>query len=186
MVIRRAKPEDINNICLLHKKAFDTTHFTSNFSINLLYFYFESLIKKFSFNYVLYENNNLEGYLIGGLYPKIGVNNFIKAHWWGVIKTLLICPRFIPEKFCELFMSNNSFESDDAPTIYIIAANPNYKNGAGKKLLEEFEKDIKLMNYNMYTLSVRKGNIRAINFYKRNNFVLDSESKESYKFFKLL
>jgi hypothetical protein len=186
MLIRRAALEDIADISLLHKKAFPKSHFTANFSINLLNYYFASLIEEFSFNYVLFDNSTLQGYLIGGIHPKIGVNNFIKAHIWGVAKTLLMNPRFIPEKIFELFKRSDSWESDDLPTIYIIASNPGFKGGAGKKLLEEFEKDIKSENYNKYTLSVRKENIRAIDFYKRNNFVLDSESKESYKFYKIL
>jgi ribosomal protein S18 acetylase RimI-like enzyme len=186
MIIKRAEPKDINKISLLHKKAFDKTHFTANFSINLLDYYFDNLIKSFSFNYVLYEENILEGYLIGGIDLQKGVNSFIREHLLGVIKTLLMNPRFIPEKISELFGGTSSPESEKVPTIYIIAANPEFKGGAGKKLLEEFEKEIKSKNYKKYTLSVRKENIKAINFYKKNNFELDSESKQSYKFYKLL
>jgi len=114
------------------------------------------------------------------------VNSFIREHLLGVIKTLLMNPRFIPEKISELFGGTSSPESEKVPTIYIIATNPEFKGGAGKKLLEEFEKEIKSKNYKKYTLSVRKENIKAINFYKKNNFELDSENKQSYKFYKLL
>ena len=185
-MIRRAEQKDICKISLLHKKAFDKTHFTANFSINLLNYYFENLINNFSFNYVLYEEDILEGYLIGGIDPKLSVNSFIKAHFMGVIKTLLINPRFIPEKISEIFGDKSSSKLENDPTIYIIAANPDYRGGAGIKLLEEFEKEIKSKNYRKYTLSVRKENIKAIDFYKRNDFRLVSESKESYKFYKLL
>jgi ribosomal protein S18 acetylase RimI-like enzyme len=186
MLIKRAEPEDIGKISLLHKKAFDKTHFTANFSLKLLNYYFNKLIKTISFNYVFYEGNNLEGYVIGGIDPNIAVNSFIKEHLLGIIKTLLMNPRFIPEKINELFRGTLQSESEKVPTIYIIAANPDFKGGAGKKLLEEFEKEIKAKNYKKYTLSVRKENFKAINFYKKNNFKLESESRESYKFYKLL
>jgi len=186
MIIRKASPEDAREISLLHKKAFNKSHFTANFSTRVLNYYFDNLIRYNLFNYVLIEDDKLIGYLIGGIDPSVGVRAFIKSHLGSVIKTLLFNPGFIPEKISELIKSNNAANIEKVPTIYIIAVDPDFSGGAGKKLLDEFEKDIQFNNYKKYILSVRKNNHKAIKFYKRNNFEFYSESKYSYNFFKSL
>ena len=59
---------------------------------------------------------------------------------------------------------------------YIIVPEEYRKQGIGSKLLSEIEKE----NINNVTLEVRKSNMTAINFYKKNGYKIKAVRKNYY------
>lgn len=180
----------INQLCLLHRDAFDKAHFSVNFNQKLLRAYFQELIDHFKIKVILYnDNKEAVGYLFGGVNSGQPINKLIKKHRFAVLLTLLKNPRFTYEKIIGfingLLESGNEF--NNVFTVYLIAVSKNHKGkGWGSVLMDYFEKEVIKYGMNSYFLSVRKHNIEAIKFYERKGFRLIKKSHFNYSFLKEL
>jgi ribosomal protein S18 acetylase RimI-like enzyme len=185
MVISNAKIEDAKTLALLHKQAFGKIHFTTNFSISFLTKYFENLIEKMKYGIVIKDNGDLVGYLFASTNSGQIINNFLKINFLKVFFYLIGNPRFIVEKILELF---NKFLSKTKNTgneisLYLITVDTSLGGrGIGKELINNFEELVKGNSEKSYTLSVRKNNQQAIDFYLKNNFIQIESNKKSIKF----
>lgn len=186
--IRDTKIKDIDEIIRIHLVSFNKSHFTANFSSQMLHSYFECLLESCPLSFVALSNDKIAGYVFGGLNPLAGVDRFIKKNLLQVILTFIKYPKFITEKIVEkIFDRDLRLESlKKIPTIYIIAVDPFYRQGIGKKLIDNFEKRIRSENLFEYQLSVRKDNGKAIKFYENNGFYLTQISRTSYCYNKSL
>lgn len=188
---RRINSEDLKNLVHIHKVSFSKDHFTANFNFNLLEKYYSCLINYHKYCIILEDDKKqIVGYLIAGYKVDIPIKNFIKKNFLSVSTALLTNPRFILEKLIEIFkriFNLKKVEDENIVSVYIITMNPEvgYK-GAGKILLEEFEKILLSENIDYYVLSVRKENKLAINFYKKNNFTLIGSNSNSLIFSKTI
>ena len=185
MVISNAIIEDAKTLALLHKQVFGKIHFTTSFSISLLTKYFENLIEKMKYGIVIKDNGGVVGYLFASTNSSQIINNFLKTNFLKVFFYLLRNPSFIVEKIKELF---NKFSSKNNNTrteisLYLIAVDTSLGGrGIGKELIYNFEELVKGNNEKSYTLSVRKNNQQAIDFYLKNNFIQIETNKKSIKF----
>ncbi len=185
MVISNAKIEDATTLALLHKQVFGKIHFTTSFSISLLTKYFENLIEKMEYGIVIRDNGDVVGYLFASTNSGQIINNFLKTNFLKVFFYLLRNPRFIVEKIKEIF---NKFSSKNNYTrtelsLYLIAVDTSLGGrGIGKELIINFEELVKGNSEKSYTLSVRKNNQQAIDFYLKNNFIQIESNKKSIKF----
>ncbi len=188
---RKIIKEDAAKLALIHKSSFSKDHFTANFSYKLLEKYYLYLIDFHDYCLILEDKEKqIVGYLIAGKNVDIPIKKFLKENFFQVIWYMLINPKFLLEKLLESIRRStktNKNDSNSTISVYIIALNPKsgYK-GAGKILLEEFEKILLKDNIHYYVLSVRKENKLAINFYKKNNFTQLSENHKSLVFSKKL
>jgi len=186
MIIRNAKIEDAKILALLHKQVFGEIHFTTNFSILLLTKYFENLIEQMKYSIIINENEEIAGYLFAGTNSGQIINGFLRSNFLKVFFCLLQNPRFILEKLIELlnkFNSKNKQTTGNEVSLYLIAVDTRLgKRGLGQKLTNHFEELVKSNNENSYTLSVRKNNQQAIDFYLKNNFIQIGKNEKSIKF----
>ena len=186
--IRETIITDIDDIIRIHLSSFNKSHFTANFSPRLLHSYFEYLLKSCPQSFIALSDEKIIGYVFGGLNPLKGVDHFISKNFWKVILVFIKSPQFIKEKIIEKFFDKNfNFKGyKKNPTIYIIAVDPIFRKGIGKKLIDNFEIKIKSENYFEYHLSVRKDNSKAIKFYENNGFYLTHTNRTSYYYKKSL
>ena len=185
MIIGNAKIEDAEDLALLHKQVFGEIHFTSSFSIGLLTKYFENLIVKMEYSIVIKENEDIVGYLFAGSNSGQIINDFLKANLLKVFFYLLRNPRFIMEKIYELLkkFTPKKKQISNEVSLYLIAVDTRLgKRGLGQELTNHFEELVKSNNENSYTLSVRKNNQQAIDFYLKNNFIQIGKNEKSIKF----
>lgn len=185
MVISDAKIEDAKSLAVLHKLVFGKIHFTTNFSICLLTIYFENLITKMKYGIVIKDNDDIVGYLFAGRNIGQIINNFLKANLLKVLFYLLRNPRFILEKIRELFskFSSKNKNTRNELSLYLIAVDTRLgRRGIGKELIYHFEELGKRNDEKSYTLSVRKNNQQAIDFYLKNKYVQIEANEKSIKF----
>lgn len=188
---RRINLEDVRKLARIHKLSFSKDHFTANFNLKLLEKYYSYLISYHKYCIILEDDKKqLAGFLIAGCNVDVPIRNFLKENFFSVFIALLTNPKFILEKLLEIIkriLNRNKEKRDNIVSVYIITMNPEvgYK-GAGKILLDEFEKILVSENIMNYVLSVRKENKPAINFYKRNGFLLISSNNKSLVFSKTI
>ncbi len=185
MVINNAKIEDAKSLAVLHKHVFGKIHFTTSFSISLLTKYFENLIVKMKYGIVIKDNDDIMGYLFAGKNGGQIINKFLKANFLQVFFYLLRNPRFIPEKILELFSKFSSKKKNivNEISLFLIAVDTRLeRKGIGKELIYHFEELVKRNSEKSYTLSVRKNNQQAIDFYLKNKFVQIESDEKSIKF----
>jgi len=187
MVISNAKIEEAKSLAVIHKQVFGKIHFTTSFSICLLTKYFENLIEKMKYGIVIKDNNDIVGYLFAASNSGQIINNFLNANFLKVFFYLLLNPRFILEKIRELFskFSSKNKNTRNEISLYLIAVDTRLGGrGIGKELIYYFEDLVKSNNEKSYTLSVRKNNQQAIDFYMKNNFVQIESNEKSIRFMK--
>lgn len=185
MVISNAKIEEAKSLAVIHKQVFGKIHFTTSFSICLLTKYFENLIEKMKYGIVIKDNNDIVGYLFAASNSGQIINNFLNANFLKVFFYLLLNPRFILEKIRELFskFSSKNKNTRNEISLYLIAVDTRLGGrGIGKELIYYFEDLVKSNNEKSYTLSVRKNNQQAIDFYMKNNFVQIESNEKSIRF----
>ena len=185
MVINNAKIENAKSLAVLHKQVFGKIHFTSSFSVSLLTKYFENLIEKMKYGIVIKDNDDCVGYLFAAVNIGQIINNFLKANFLKVLFYLILNPGFIPEKIGELFgkFSSKNKNTGNEISLYLIAVDTRLGGrGIGKKLIYHFEELVKNNNEKSYTLSVRKNNQQAIDFYLKNNFIQIETDEKSIIF----
>jgi len=181
--------EDAKTIAVLHKQVFGEISFTTSFSILLLTKFFEKLIEHMKYSIIMKGNEEMVGYLFAGTNINQIINGFQKENIIKIFFCLLQNPRFIPEKVIGLVKKFNqkNKETGNELSLYLIAVNTGLgKRGFGKGLINYFEELIKDDNEKSYTLSVRKNNQRAIDFYIRNNLIQIGEDDKSFIFRKEL
>jgi len=188
MVINNAKIQDAEILAMLHKQVFGEIHFTTSFSILLLTKYFEKLIEKMKYGIIIKENDEIVGYLFAGTNNGQIINNFLKVNISKVFFCLVRNPRFILEKIQELFskFSSKNKNSTNEVSLYLIAVDTRLGGrGFGKELMSHFEELVKSNNEQSYTLSVRKNNQQAIDFYLKSNFDQIESNNKSIRFRKV-
>ena len=119
------------------------------------------------------RNEPVIGFIISGNNVSKGVSNFISDNRLYLLTILLRHPQFIYE------MALNKLNSilnryPKTTSQYRLASMGVLKEmqsiGIGKKMLVYFESIIAERVYKLYGLSVRKNNLRAIDFYLNNGF----------------
>ncbi len=199
MKIRPAQLEDISNIVDVHIEGFD------GFFLTLLGRGFLSeLYKAFAFRdngvlRVLYDEDNIIGYAAGTVKPvefyhclrkDKAFSFFLKA-----IPSLIRNPYIVIKKlwYALFYKGEKPSSMSNAALLSSIAILPNSSGKSlGKKLLMDFEKSVKSLGCNSLYLTTDKfGNDRAIAFYERTGYEIESEfiqadGRKMLRLFKML
>lgn len=137
------------------------------------------------------DDGIVTGFIVSGYSVGRGVSQFIGENRPSVIRVFLKNPRFIIEKALSIIYSR-IVRGKDSPAIApfrlmsISVESVIQSRGVGSILLNEFEKALLAQNINLYGLSVRKKNERAVSFYFRNGFEIQKETRDSLYFAKEL
>ncbi len=182
MIIRKLTPGDLAELSSLHKNVFDRKLFSVNYPLKYLNIYFEYLLKMNEYCYAaLEENKHLIGYLIGGFKTQEAVDLFTKQYkhivFFNMLKHPLLSVKGLLKFIKRIFHKNKKSRSD--LQLFLIGVSPFItQKGAGSKLLEKFEHDIKNDGYSQFGLYVHTWNKEAITFYEKKGFEPEFKSND--------
>lgn len=191
MIIRKAKISDLEDICSVHKYAFDQDHFSSILPQPLLMKFYSELLRNNHYNYIaISEDNKILGFIVAGKNTGSAINNFIKQSLPSLFFILLKNPKFLFQKVMLLINKSiyrNEFHSQAGLRLLSIAViKDSVHKGIGTQLIRHFEEELIGNDIFVYGLSVKKHNQNAINFYIKNHFEVEKEEKEAFYFVKKL
>lgn len=181
----------LSGIADVHYGAYSKEHFTSCFDKGLLEGYYKLLIQNSNISVVAVEDEVVVGFIVAGYSVGRGVSQFIKDNRASIIKVFLKNPRFICEKARSIAVSKLARDVISHPIapfrlMSISVRSGVQSRGVGSALLHFFESSLLESNIPDYGLSVRKKNDRAIEFYIRNGFAVQKETRDSLYFYKEL
>lgn len=181
----------LSGIAEVHYGAYSKEHFTSCFDKDLLSRYYNSLIRNSDLSIVAVEEGVVVGFIVAGYSVGRGVSQFIKDNRASVVRVFFKNPRFIYEKALSTVASKLAKGGVSVPVspfrlMSISVRSGIQSRGVGSKLLQFFEEKLLASNIAEYGLSVRKKNQRAIEFYIRNSFSVQKETRDSLYFYKEL
>jgi ribosomal protein S18 acetylase RimI-like enzyme len=181
----------LSEIADIHYGAYSKEHFTSCFDKLLLEKYYKFLIINSDICLLAVDDGVVVGFIVSGYSVGRGVSQFIGDNRPSVIKIFLKNPRFMLEKAFSI-ISSRIVRDKDSPAIApfrlmsISVKSGAQSRGVGSLLLNEFEQNLLAKSINLYGLSVRKKNERAVSFYFRNGFEVQKETRDSLYFGKEL
>lgn len=181
----------LSGIADVHYGAYSKEHFTSCFDKVLLEKYYKFLIQNSNLSVVAVEDEAVIGFVVAGYSVGRGVSQFIKENRTSIIKVFLKNPRFIFEKARSIAVSKLARRGGAHPVapfrlMSISVRFGTQSRGVGSALLHFFENSLLELNIPDYGLSVRKKNNRAVDFYIRNGFAVQKETRDSLYFYKEL
>ena len=181
----------IKQVVLMHKLSYERNHFSSRLPFSLLESFYKHILRgnKYSYTAIDEESGKVLGVLIAGDKTSEYVKIFIEKKIYILALILLINPDLIFAKFKDfisLFKNNKKhFNSKIYLRLLNLTVNREFqRNGIGLILLERFEYDLKKNGEGFYGFSVKKNNLKAINFYYKNNSYVEFENKDMIYFVK--
>jgi ribosomal protein S18 acetylase RimI-like enzyme len=203
LTARSTRREDLIEIARIHKESYPPGHFINEFSISTIAkFYGKFLDGKRDIVFLLCVlENNIVGFALGGRIDSLTMakKKFIKEELHNLIieayLKLMSCNFSFFKKLFQRVKSNlRSFvkksnkdtkRSEDVWSLLSIAVSNKVKGKSfGQKLLQCFEKESRSSGIQKYRLSVAKDNLAARNFYLKNGFHVNNETKNSVSFIK--
>ena len=178
MGIRILEKTEINNNMLnqiadIHREAYSNEHFTSSFSIKKLVEYNSALISASDITIVA-EEDGIIGFIIAGENIAAGVRQFTEKNRIWILGRLLQKPIHFFSKISIMIQTrlNPPKPSQAQFRLLSIATRPDTQSkGIGADMIDFLEKELLKLKINIYGLSVKSSNNRAINFYECNGFI---------------
>lgn len=188
MIIRDAFQEDISKIVEVHVKAFSGFFLTSLGSRFLTRLYEGFLSKREGLLRVAIIDGRIVGFSAGTTAPVSFFAELRRDKWLSflcaAIPGLIRNPIVVLKKlYNAFFYKGDSVESlNSAALLSSIAVEPDFKGQSiGKLLLEDFEHQVTQRSdlHHVYLITDKFGNVSVINFYKKLQYVEDSEFSQS-------
>jgi len=181
MEITKVRPvtnDDFESIAIIHKASYGKDHLTSFFPINLLKVYYKSIWDKNSYAFIAINEAGVPvGFVIGGNNLDEPIKKFIRTHKLALALVLLKHPKFILQRIADrLKKASEQKHTSYAFQLLSIAVRQDMLSKCAVLLLGAFERQLRSNNIMQYGLSVRKTNIRAMQFYEKNDFKLEFET----------
>lgn len=188
MIIRDALQEDIYKIVDVHIKAFQGFFLTSLGSKFLTRLYEGFLLKHEGILRVAIIDEQIVGFSAGTTSPESFFAKLRQDKWfsflWAAIPGLIRNPMVVFKKlYNALFYKGDPVKSlNSAALLSSIAVEPDFKGQSiGKLLLEDFEHQVSQRSglHYVYLITDKFGNEPIVNFYKKLQYVQDSEFSQS-------
>lgn len=192
MRVRKADPKDINRIVFIHEDRFKG-FFLSTLGTQFLKVFYGGFLKNPGVLLVIEDEGDIKGFAAGsrdnrGFYKKLLLNNFLNFLMSG-LRILFLRPKAL------LRIASNAGKSEKNDLVFaelLSVATVKNKNGYGRILLAEFEKEIGKENLENLPLSLTTDydkNNKAVEFYKENGYevhqVFESyQNRKMYRFIK--
>ncbi len=188
ITIRPVKKEDILAISKIHKEIFKD-HYLGNFSIRILSQFYKSFISVDTIFLVSVDFTNLtiNGFVLGGSSDQLfeARKNFINDSIFRFLFEIMIKPNIWIDSLTRLCHKNQRNKSNIAFRLLSIGIDPSSQgHGVAMKLVEAFDEIAYDLKVNEYGLSVHSTNLRAINFYTKMGFQIESKKPNSIFFYK--
>jgi ribosomal protein S18 acetylase RimI-like enzyme len=207
--IRKADKGDLKEIAYIHKKIFND-HFLGQFPQFLISRYYESYLDENNIFLVSIKDKKVIGFIVGIISSRYAENtiNFIKRNAiflfiFSIFNTWCYKYLYISlKKLIKLLrrIDKNLFKSKkmekdenlkinqacDFDLLSIGVMSEYQGKGVAKEMLSMFEYELKNMNIINYQLGVHKTNMKAISFYKKQNFIVKYEMNELICFCKII
>lgn len=181
------KSSNLTDIVYIHRNAYDDGHFTNLMPDDLLKKYYDELSKnsKINTSFILYKDEQPAGFIICGQGLNEIVKLFVKNHIAELVFIVIKNPSFLITKFKAVFSrfsKKPTWKSNaNVRLLSIAVAKPFQGRGTGQELISILEDKIKSNGINIYGLSVKKNNKKAIKFYLASEFTLEhSDEKSEY------
>lgn len=180
-------PLFIKDIAKIHALSYSGAHFSATFGEAKLEEYNSLLVRNSDLSLVALEGVTPVGFIISGTALSRGVQQFTRENRLFLVGRLLRHPRFLVAKIYGKLSS--AFRKNGPPTVHYrllsIATSPSAQSkGIGTALLVALEERLAARGVKRYGLSVRIDNPRAVEFYRRNGFVVEKEQLGSLYFTK--
>lgn len=203
-IIRYADYNDLDEIAKIHRESYPEDHFLNQLSISLINKFYKSFLKYPNIFLVCIKCKKICGFILGleshisnkAKYDFIKENQrelvvYVIYKIFSIKFILKFLPRFInlvkDLLFKSLKQGNILATSEIFFTLLSIAVSSEVRGrGVANILLDDFEKKLKEEDVKKYILSVRKNNLRAVNFYKKKSFYIYKENKTDIYMCKLL
>ena len=203
LTARSTRREDLIEIARIHKESYPPGHFINEFSISTIAKFYGTFLdgnRDIIFLLCVLENK-IVGFALGGRIDSLAMakKKFIKEEMHNlIIEAYLKLMSFNFSFFKKLFprvkfnlgnsikhINKDINRNEDVWSLLSIAVSNKVKRKSiGQKLLQSFEKEIRGFGVQKYRLSVVKDNVAAINFYIKNGFYVNNETKNSISFMK--
>ncbi|WP_286259770.1 GNAT family N-acetyltransferase [Pseudoalteromonas apostichopi] len=168
----------ILRIAEIHKLNYPDDHLTSHFTLPLLCDYYSNIAELSDYSIVAYYGNEIVGFAFLGrtfesVLPRLVKNNKNKIFNFALQKPAIVFKFFLNKAF------SGVYHLDSASNIRLISITSDRKYSKlriGTTIvakLEELQAQYKLD----VGLSVRASNIKAVNFYIKNGYILEGFSK---------
>jgi len=198
--IVKLNEKHLDLIAKLHKENFSEEHTTFYLREELIKEYYRQFFREDEIFFLgLEDNGKLLGIILGGNKNKLAYckEKFIKDHKKSLTKNILVStvakPKFIYKLFYERIILKFLYDekikknidlSNSYNILSIVIDKSKRRKGLGKILIYEFEKLAKKNKKEFLTLSVRKSNESALNFYKKIGFIPYKETNIGIYFYK--
>jgi len=193
-MIRYANHKDLKDIAKIHKESYPEDHFLNELSLGLITKYYGSFLQYRAIFLVCVIGGRICGFLIGGKGYILNKarNDFIKQNKCRL--TLYVIARLFSMKFMRRFLprfvdlvQNRLCKQLDKRDLSrskvsyhglfsLAVANEMKGKDLGKVLLDNFEDELRKMRIEKYLVSVRKSNLRALEFCRKSGFCLQKET----------
>jgi ribosomal protein S18 acetylase RimI-like enzyme len=187
VLLRRIEKEDGAVLARLHKSAYQgiRDHFTGLFPDRLLTQFYAELVSSNTYSYIAFdESQKPVGFIVGGLNTKMSVRSFVSGHRIALAILLLYHPRILLSKLMCTVNSNKSESRVPMRLFSIAVESSQHHKGTGQTLLSHFEQQLWRHGICQYGLSVKRSNIRAIQFYEKSMFEIEFETPDAKYYIK--
>jgi ribosomal protein S18 acetylase RimI-like enzyme len=177
-MISEAKQKHLNSLVKLHRKVLPNTS-SSRFGYDFVRrLYTQLLSDKNSKVWVYATNGNIVGFLSitskMKYTTKLIMSGLTASNYIKILLKLLSSPLEIPVFLKRLYFDDQILKSlGNYPNILTVGVLPQYQGtGIGTKFINIVDQYFKKKGLKQYFVDTEQKNINAINFYKRNNFIL--------------
>jgi ribosomal protein S18 acetylase RimI-like enzyme len=190
-MIRKATHSDIKQVASIHKQQFND-HFLGHYSVEMIQKFYQTYLDSCIF-LVSVSDGVIDGFVMGGRFTDLNKakEQFIHDNKLHYIVETMLRPHIYMQAFKRLRYikrTHTNISTDDAKSISLLSISVSeHAKGTGiaSALIKEFEKYVE-MDSDAYSLTVKKTNSRAIQFYYRNGFELRVEKETSIFMTKML
>lgn len=203
-MIRYVTHSDLDEIAKIHKESYPEDHFLNEFNLFLIKKYYKGFLKYPILFLVCIKHEKICGFILGveSDISSKAKSDFIKENKYILMQYVIsrifskkfilkFFPRFINLVKSSFLNRLNKKETTISleksfQLLSIAVSNEEKGKGIANILVGNFEKMLKKDSIKKYFLSVNKSNIRAIKFYKNNNFYIEKDNKTSIEMCKIL
>lgn len=184
-MIRKMNINDLGKVAEVHLNSYTKDHFTAHLSKKLLMKYYGELLKLTRYAYISEDLGSLNGFLLGGDNLAAGIRSFTRKNIISLATISLFNMRLLFNKIARVFARRKN--NGKRMVLLSICVNKSAQgSGIGKKLTEEFEKDLVNDGIGQYVLSVKPDNLKAVKFYEHCGYKKVEEGRYSIVYEKKL
>ena len=185
MLVRQIEQRDLQSIAHIHKNVFSKEHFTSHFSVKMLFDYYTEILRLNPSSYLGEIDKEILGFVFSGRNTAASINRYIYRNCLKLTAIILRHPGFLIEKI-NARVERRFNSHADFRLLSIAVAGKQQSANIGGDLPNSVESSLRHDGIHEIGISVRKQNTKARNFYENYGFVQEGQTRYLYHYFKIL